>query len=168
MKATSLAIVALSLMAQPVAASSPRQVSVTWSPLLLVFPMVELTGELLVADGLSAALIIAAGKVTPIGADETFPVAEFGVQARYYVVGDFEHGMHLGAEVIGMFLDRDGVASEAAHGEGIAMGPFVGYKLMLDVGFTLDAQLGAQYVAARPKNGMVIVPLVNLSLGWSF
>jgi hypothetical protein len=61
-------------------------------------------------------------------------------------------------------------------GNGLAIGPFVGYKYTADIGFTFDAHLGAQYlaVAAESNDGTQtaedsdVIPLVNLNAGWSF
>lgn len=66
----------------------------------------------------------------------------------YYVLGDFEHGMQLGAEAIYLYLDGDGTSSIQVSGAGFALGPFVGYKTATNIGFTFDAQLGVEYLVA--------------------
>ena len=62
----------------------------------------------------------------------------------------------------------------SAKGEGVAVGPFLGYKYTADVGFTFDAQLGIERVFAKATSGSsnasdsTYVPLLNLNVGWSF
>jgi hypothetical protein len=64
-------------------------------------------------------------------------------------------------------------------GSGVAMGPFIGYKLATRVGFTLDLEGGIAYVAATgtatssngasaQDHGSTFAPLVNIHVGWSF
>jgi hypothetical protein len=66
-----------------------------------------------------------------------------------------------------------------ATGEGLAVGPMVGYKLITSGGFTFVVQGGAEYVAiaaqANDTNGNSAqdsekrwIPLLNLNIGWSF
>ncbi|MEP6653229.1 MAG: hypothetical protein ABJA82_07710 [Myxococcales bacterium] len=157
-----------------------RLVSVTISPLHLTLPIVELTTEVRVLDKLGLAAVLGAGKVTsePMGAPKfTADVWEAGVQGRYYVVGDFRHGMQLGGEVIYMHLSAD-TQGVSAFANGFSMGGFVGYKVMADVGFTFDTQLGYQLigVGAKANDGSTTASqsgkegglLLNLNVGWSF
>jgi len=149
--------------------------SLTISPLHLFLPVVELTGEYRALDKLGVALVAGAGKYTSDSGNISAGVLEAGAQLRYYVVGDFRHGMQLGAEVLYLHLTDDQVT---ATGEGVAMGPFAGYKIATRVGFTFEGQLGVEYVAARAeaRNGAVTasdtnaawIPLLNLNVGWSF
>jgi hypothetical protein len=98
---------------------------------------------------------------------------ELGAQACYYVLGDFRHGMQLGAELLYLHLSD---AHVSIDGEGVAVGPFVGYKFTADVGFTFDTQLGVEYVGARAMSsatggsasGSRYIPLLNINVGWSF
>jgi hypothetical protein len=152
-----------------------RIVSVTISPLHLLSPILELTGEYRALDKLGVAVVAGAGKVsdssgvTPISAT----ALELGAQARYYVLGDFRHGMQLGAELLYLHLSD---AHVSIDGEGVAVGPFVGYKFTADVGFTFDTQLGVEYVGARAMSsatggsasGSRYIPLLNINVGWSF
>jgi len=149
--------------------------ALTISPLHLVFPIVELTGELRVDDHVGVAVIGGVGKYTDKNRDLSATVFEAGAQFRYYAVGDFRHGMQLGAELLYLHLSTD---QFTASGQGLAMGPFIGYKYTANVGFTFDAQLGAEYVGARAtaSNGSssgsasnsAWIPLLNLNVGWSF
>ncbi len=162
--------------------STPHRFSLTVSPLHLVLPIVELTGEYAIMNDLSAALILGGGKITSeasgLVAEETYTAYEVGAQGRYYLLGDFEHGMQVGAEALYLYLDRDGESSITVSGAGLALGPFIGYKIATHIGFTFDAQLGFQYMVARAEatdgtntakgEDSDILPLLNLNVGWSF
>src|SRR6185369_10478727 len=79
------------------APAHPRRiVSLTISPLHLTLPVLELTGEYRALDKLGVAVIAGVGRYT----DNNLSAAayEAGAQVRYYVVGDFRHGMQVGAE----------------------------------------------------------------------
>ena len=154
-----------------------RTASVTISPIHLFSPIVELTGEWRALNKLGVAVIAGGGKYseTMNGTKISASVYEAGAQARYYVLGDFRHGMQLGVEALYLRLSD---ANISARGEGLAVGPFVGYKFIADVGFTFDAQVGAEYVGAQATassggstanaSGSTFIPLINLNVGWSF
>ena len=88
--------------------------------------------------------------------------------------------MQLGVEALYVHASADDVdsSSVSATAQGLAIGPYVGYKFIADVGFTFNAQLGVQYVTARGEaasdtesasaSDSNIVPLLNLNIGWSF
>jgi hypothetical protein len=148
--------------------------SLTVSPLHLLAPMLEITGELRLADSIGVALIGGGGSVQI--AETQFAVVEGGAQFRYYVFGTFDHGMQLGAEMMYVHVSGDDIANTGitGRGQGLAIGPFVGYKIATDVGFTFDAQLGAQGIVARGEAGnqtaddSAVAVLLNLNVGWSF
>jgi hypothetical protein len=167
---------------------APRHVvSVTFSPLHLITPIFELTVEASLIPGLGAALILGAGQVTvddtdpATGAEEEVTLAayEAGIQAAWYPLDRFD-GLQFGAEILYLHINADDIHGEVSGaGDGLAMGPFVGYKVMLDVGFTFVPQLGVQYVTARAEaedstgnstedTASTWIPLLNLNVGWSF
>lgn len=155
-----------------------RDVSLTVSPAHLFLPIVELMGDIRLIDKLSAAVILGFGavQVTP---DDRATVFEAGAQLKFYAIGDFDHAMQIGAEILFIHLSAD-LASRGVTGtgSGLAFGPFLGYKFVASGGFTLDVQLGFQYagVFASATDGTTteetsdaeIIPLLNLNLGWSF
>ena len=112
--------------------------------------------------------------------EERFSVYELGLQLVGYPLRDFS-SLQLGGEVVYLHVSTEsyqGEPVEAAAG-GVALGPFIGYKLITGIGFTFFVQGGFQYVAARAQatdsqgtttrnEQKTIIPLLNLNLGWSF
>ncbi len=150
-----------------------RTVSVTFSPIHLALPVFEVTGEVRVDDKIGIAGILGFGQVTPASGD---PVSlfEIGASGRYYALGDFRHGMQVGLEAFYIHASAaaDGVTATA---DGLAVGPFVGYKYTADIGFTFDSQLGFQRfgIGADSSDGQSTEDsdygvLLNLNVGWSF
>ncbi|MBW2700056.1 MAG: hypothetical protein JRF33_04485 [Deltaproteobacteria bacterium] len=158
--------------------------SITLSPFHLVLPMGELTGEYRVTDKIAVAAILGVGQVktktvTVSGTrEDSFFAIDAGAQFRYYPVGNFIHGMQLGAEILFVYVNLNETDSTSASGTGLAIGPFVGYKIATNIGFTFDAQLGFDYLAVQgtaSDSGISVTEsdsrfglLLNLNVGWSF
>lgn len=148
-----------------------RVFSLTISPLHFFLPVVELTAELRAHDKVGVALVGGAGKITDKTANISATAYEVGGQLRFYALGDFRHGMMVGAEALYAHLSDSNVS---LTGQGLAVGPFLGYKVISDPGFTFDTQLGAQYMAVRATDGVSaasddqFIVLLNLNIGWSF
>lgn len=83
----------------------------------------------------------------------------FGVQGNYYIIRDFDHGLHVGA--LALFIAD-------LNGRDLMTGGYVGYKFAAHMGATVSLQVGAgyRYELDRPED--YIVPLLQLNLGWSF
>lgn len=150
-------------------------VSLTLSPLHLLLPLVELTGEVRAADDIGLAIIGGYGSISD------FDVYEIGGQFRYYATGSFDQGLELGAEVLHVGVSSpSGSVNVTGAAAGLAVGPFIGYKLTTRGGFTFDVQGGVQYMTARASaksqgsgqsaqtDGKALIPLLNLNAGWSF
>lgn len=168
--------------AQPEIASAksdpdPR-VSLTFSPVHLILPMVEVTGELRLAPNIGAAVILGGGSFSGerLGdpADPNrYSAFEIGGQFRYYLSGSFRSGLQVGGEVMYLTVSTDS-AGVSATGEGLTAGPFVGYKHAWPIGLTLKAQIGGQLLLARAEAGdssaedREVGLLLNLNAGWSF
>ena len=176
----------------PAAPVEPHHaVSVTFSPIHLFLPIVEVAGEVALNEKMSVAGIVGFGSVpietTTITSSagglssstkrERLSAWEVGGHFNYYVLGNFDHGMQLGVEALYLKVDAAGTTyRSAASASGFAVGPYVGYKLITGVGFTFEANLGAQYVAARAQTSdgtssasdSKWIPLLNLNVGWSF
>src|SRR5690554_2048825 len=161
--------------------------SLTFSPIHLANPVVEITAEFKAHEQWGLALVGGAGQVTAkddILGDVDFSVWEVGGQLRYYVLGDFDHGMQIGGEILYVNVSNDEIDTSEGRfsgtGEGLGVGPFLGYKLATGVGFTFDAQLGIQRTflqaeAEHTASGTSAEeedrdwgPIVNLNVGWSF
>jgi hypothetical protein len=162
--------------------SHPRRVfALTISPLHLASPIVELTGEVRALDKLGVAVIAGAGKIsadaTPTTPKISAAAYEAGLSVRYYLLGDFRHGLQLGAEALYIHVS-DEIETVSASAKGLAVGPFAGYKYTTDIGFTFDGQLGFQRVGligeahdattATSHEESKFIPLLNLNVGWSF
>jgi hypothetical protein len=160
----------------------PRRVfSLTISPVHLTAPIVELTGEARVLDKLGIAAVAGAGKLsskeTATAPKRSASAYEVGLQGRYYLLGDFRHGLQLGAEAMYLHVADDD-PTFSATGKGLAIGPFVGYKYTADVGFTFDTQLGFQHISAAAEASHGVrqetaedsgnIVLLNINVGWSF
>jgi hypothetical protein len=150
----------------------PRRVfSLTISPIHLLLPVVELTGEARVHDQVGLAFIGGVGRYTDKNLGVSASVYEAGGQLRFYVLGDFRHGMQVGAEALYLHLSDPNLS---ATGEGLAAGPFLGYKVMTDAGFTFDTQLGFEHLFVRgasgssTSSGETNIVLLNANIGWSF
>ncbi len=155
-------------------AKATHDVSVTISPVHLVYGLVELTGEKRISDKFGAAAIVGGGVY------EGIPLYELGLQARGYPIGSFDHGMQAGLELLWAHgrVRTDGALVTA---NALSVAPFLGYKLAMNVGFTVDMQAGyaltsssaratstdgtrTAAIAGRPTSGL----LLNLNVGWSF
>ncbi|MGZ3416872.1 MAG: hypothetical protein ACXWUG_16390 [Polyangiales bacterium] len=170
-----------------------HHVSLTFSPIHLLMPIFEVTGEVAVTNKIGVAAIVGAGSVpvktttTTVGASsiqtaettEHYSAWEVGGHFNYYVIGNFDHGMQLGVE--GMYVHVATSNSDVravGTASGFAIGPYAGYKIATRIGFTFEGNLGVQYVAARANatsgsqtataSGSSVIPLVNLNIGWSF
>lgn len=159
-----------------------RRAYISISPLHLLAPIVELTGEVRVDRHIGIAGIAGVGSLRTSKSAPRFTVWEVGAQFLGYPVGHFDHGIQVGVEAVYL-----GVAGEAGSGsaqvtglgQGFAVGPLLGYKFASDIGFSLNIQGGVQYLVARAeataKDGTSAsasdsawIPLLNLNLGWSF
>lgn len=163
-----------------------RNFSLTISPLHLFMPMLELTGEYRVSNRFGAAAVLGVGApMFNYHDDYGVPQStrtlflEGGLQARYYVLGSFRHGMQVGLEaMVGHLSVDDASANVTGTGTAVAIGPFVGYKITTKNGFTFDSQLGFQraFISAEASEDgessqgsmSATGPLLNLNIGWSF
>jgi hypothetical protein len=174
-------ILFLTVLLSTLHAQVPRPVSVTFSPIHLGFPVLEVTAEAAINPKFGVAGILGYGSMSLSNGFEEIdlPVFEIGAQANYYALGDFDHGMQLGAELLWVkisFDDDDNVSAEAT---GLAFGPLIGYKVISSAGFTFLLQAGYQKVIVEAEASDNYgnsdeesksdgIPLVNINFGWSF
>ena len=143
--------------------ASQHNVSITISPFHLLNPELHLTGELRLAAKMSAAAMLGAGMVTDD--DKRYGIWEVGGQFRYYLLGSFIHGMMLGADV--GYVDVNGqMEHPMAYYVGARAGAFLGYKITIKTGFTVEAQYGPVYVRENADNSE-LQTLINFKVGWS-
>lgn len=161
-----------------------RDVSVTLSPIHLLFPVLEVMPEVRATDHFGVAGIFGYGSLTTdtsTGESIDFRVFEIGGQLVGYPLQPFD-SLQLGVELLYVSIDADNIERTNVRGvgNGLAVGPFVGYKLLTSGGFTFVAQGGIEYVAIKAEakdtqSGQTaseadsrVIALVNLNLGWSF
>lgn len=158
------------------AKKSLKKMSFTISPLHLVGPIVEVTGEFRMEDKVGVAGILGIGSIDGIS------VFEVGGQLNYYVVGDFNHGMQLGGELMYVSLSDDvrtSNTSVSVAASGLGFSPYIGYKVAANFGLTFNAQVGATMLIARgtavdnnsgnraSASGTGSGLMLNLNIGWS-
>ncbi|MBM4318862.1 MAG: hypothetical protein FJ125_02635 [Deltaproteobacteria bacterium] len=160
-----------------------RTFTLSWAPLLLLgeTKVGELIGELRLGARGGVALVAgigSAGVELADGSATTLTVYEIGGQLRWYALGRFDHGVQLGVELLYVHTGGEVGPSLTASGTGLAVGPFLGYKLITGFGLTFEGQLGFQsgFLSAEASSAHSTVDeekseigaLVNLSVGWSF
>lgn len=90
-------------------------------------------------------------------------------------------GLEVGAEVLYARVENPRYEPQLdPSNDGVAIGPFAGYKVITCVGFTFVAQFGFQYVTARAhpyaldssgrkvSKGYGPVTILDLDVGWSW
>jgi hypothetical protein len=163
-------------------AETERSFSLTISPLHLIMPFYEFTGENALSPKFGVAAIGGYGSTEleySDGSTKDIGIMELGAQAAYYVFGDFNGGMQVGGEVLWIkpFLPKESDVTVSVNG--VAVGPMVGYKWVTEFGLTIFLQGGYEFLfaGAKAKNsaGEEIeasaetgVPLLNINAGWSF
>jgi hypothetical protein len=155
--------------------SLPRY-SLTFSPLYLAVPMGEVSAEMRVRDKLGVSALAGLGWVTftspPLKTH--LIIYELGTQGRYYVLGNFRHGMVLGGEVAYIHLSSPFEDQVQLSSDALSLAPFVGYKYTMKVGFTVEAEVGYDFLLARgtldseTNRATTSVVLFDVRIGWSF
>jgi hypothetical protein len=158
--------------------------SLTFSPLHLILPMFEASVEARVGDYCGIAVLGGVGSMSVdfVDADDDVSVAlwSIGAQVVAYPLEPFE-SLQLGIEAQYLSASIDGELDGrrvSGIGSGLAIGPLVGYKLVVDVGFTLFVQGGVAFIAieadAEDSSGDTatsesnrVLPMLNFNIGWS-
>ena len=170
-------IAASSATAQPGddSADAGRTVSITLSTLPLIEPVVQIAAEWHAQKDVGFAGFIAAG-------GNEGPIFATGIQLIWYALGDFEHGVQLGGDLMFSIVDRASNVDLYEDGTGIALAAFAGYKLVMPFGFTANLQGGIRMTQSKrlieyTVGGSLVsyydyklepLPLVNINVGWSF
>jgi hypothetical protein len=140
--------------------------SVTTNLGFLILPVFNGAAEYRLGDSSSASVHAGIGRVTidlPFGDDSTNTVFHVGGAYHHYLLGGFRHGLALGGDV--RYVNA-GSGKLLNVENAVAIGPFVGYKKIFDLGFTIDLRLGAQI--AFGEADALISPLLHAGVGWSF
>lgn len=140
-----------------------RQLTLTLNAPYLLLPVFELNAELALRQNWSVAVRGGGGQSDLGGRSDT--ILEFGAQTAYYVLGRASRGVQLGLDARAVRFENDGQLM--GLGDGVAVGPFVGYKRTFGSGFTLAAQLGVQ-VALSGNYESRALPYFALNAGWAF
>lgn len=150
-------------------------------------PEVQLHGEVRLFDSFSTAAVLTYGSASSQFGDAQvdFGIYRAGLQALFYPLGNFDRGMQVGIqglyETTSFDEQVDGVQLRAGV-DGVSLAVLVGYKLIVDPGFTIGAQLGGgphflegsaaasvgDVEASTSSNTIRPKVVVNLNLGWSF
>ena len=152
-----------------------KPLSVTFAPVMLLIYVPEVTVEYLLTRHVSASVMGGWGGRTFSDGGEA-RVREAGGQVRWYTQPRAAKGVHFGVQGywarLRQVLVNDGDSFLSAVGgevEFIAVGPFVGTKIVYPYGLTIDLQVGFQYAKALDENNSITAPfLSNINLGWSF
>jgi hypothetical protein len=143
--------------------------ALTFSPIYLAVPMGKVSAEVRVNNKVGVSALAGLGWLTftapPVKTH--LILYQVGAQGRYYVIGNFRHGVQLGAEVAYLhdtspFRNQYPLSSDA-----LSLAPFVGYKYTMRVGFTVETQLGYDLLLASGTSGESVV-LFDIRIGWSF
>jgi hypothetical protein len=153
---------ALPLRAQQDAAD-PR-FSLTISPLHLLSPQLQGTGEARLASKVGASLTLGGGNISE--EEETYGIWEAAAQLRYYVWGNFSQGLMMGADV-GHVRVEGQLESAMETLVGNRAGGFLGFKKIFPRGFTAEVQLGPVHVWGEDDT-QEWQTLHTLRVGWSF
>ena len=144
--------------------------------------MLEVEAEIRIGSMLGLAAFGGAGVVsvdTEESGSESLTAYELGAKLMFYPIETFEN-LELGAEFLYVNISSDDLGDDHVEGfaTGIAVGPLLGYKSISKKGFTFAVQGGIAYIAlhaeassdtdSAEESDQTWMPLLNLSLGWSF
>lgn len=165
--------------------ADPRHhVALTLGTLYLLLPVVRVAAEVAIVPRVSLALTAGVGQLTIVTDEDEgerkrrIDTWQAGGQGNVYLLGDFEHGMQLGAEVLYAHLALPSGQGASGQLDGWAVGPYLGYKFSAPFGLTFNAQLGIEVGTAKvegesdgerlTKQQLIPLPILNLNLGWAF
>jgi len=165
-----------------------RNVTLTFDPLELLFPIFQMHADFRVGDDFAVGLIGGYGQAKvdalllpnePL--PPKAPLWQVGAKATYFAQGDFEGGMHVGLEAVYTHAKLEGrtalgTGSVSGLAAGLIAGPIVGWKLVTKAGFTFDSAIGVGLIAYKqkssdpdaPKDDRAAVLMSHLLIGWSF
>lgn len=153
------------------------------SPGHLLLATLEVTAEIAAGDLVGIGLIAGIGAPTVKdgwGSEIGARVYEAGGQVLFYPFERFEN-VHFGAELLYLHVEAHDINDTSIRGvgAGLAIGPFFGYKLLTESGFSLVVQSGVQHLSLQAETADAtsaeeinsdskLIALLNLGIGWSF
>ncbi len=160
---------------------STHTLSLTFSAARVIASLYEVTGEVAIGDHIGLAVLGGLGsldvKHPSYPATINLEGKELGAQARVYVLGDFDHGLMLGGELLRIWAEAsstrvtdsvtingvryDGTALLGGEGTLTGLGAFVGYKVVASFGLTFDAKLGWQKLTLDGSGSLMGEAVVN-------
>jgi len=130
-----------------------KWVTLTWLPLQALVPLWSFSVEGRIVDRVSLAVYGGIGNTAVIvgpNDKERHQAVQVGGLLSYYVAGDFDHGgVHVGGAAQWTRVQGDEQLASSALRPGLVLGPLIGFKWVLQSGFTLDSQLGVGFLAAE-------------------
>lgn len=159
--------------------NAPRNVSLMVDGLSLLSDIVQLQGEFQISDDMSFGVLLGAGNVRGSSADSSYSLLLAGAQFNYYLLGDFEEGLQIGAQAL--YSSTNILANKTflyENGRVLSLTPYAGYKLVLASGLTMNAQAGVGAStpvfiptgAGTDQNTVYkwhVSTRIHLSIGWS-
>ena len=141
-----------------------KKLTLSFSPVHLLFPFAEVTGEYAVSQNFGVAGIAGLG-----GYNGAY-MLDVGAQAIYYVTGSFEQGVQVGGEAVYAELGASSGGDSVALVSGLGVAPFLGYKMSARNGFTGILQAGPQLVMATSgyQSAAGVGIMLNANVGWTF
>jgi hypothetical protein len=139
----------------------PKTAYLSFSPIHLTRPIVELTGEMRISPKWSVAVITGAGTIYR----QAYWNA--GMQLLAYPIGNFERGLQLGVETQYAGF-AGGLPPNIVTGivNTPTVAPLIGFKWTFS-SFTISSQAGAAF-APLGESGRRFSSVYNLNVGWSF
>ena len=142
-------------------------ITISISPIHLAMPVVELMGEFAIKPEMGVAVI------GGLGSYHDFSVFEIGGQLNLYLIGDFDQGMQGGIELL--YASVSGSIEEVSGiGQGLSVGPYLGYKGAFSFGLSIDFQFGIAVIIPTAEDNSSstsdkgLYPFLNFNVGWSF
>lgn len=159
--------------------NAPRNVSLMVDGLSLLSDIVQLQGEFQISNNMSFGVLLGAGNVRGNSADSSHSLLLAGAQFNYYLLGDFEEGLQIGAQAL--YSSTNILAKKTflyENGRVLSLTPYAGYKLVLASGLTMNAQVGIGastpvFIPTGPSSDQNTIykwhvsTRMHLSIGWS-
>lgn len=164
---------------QPVYSRYQDYVSLMLNSFALPADIVEVQSEIRLGDNMSCGLVLGVGNVAGAKADTSHFLMLAGAQFNYYLLGDFQEGLQIGAQAT--FTNTDANAKNSflyEHGRVLSLVPYAGYKFIMASGLTMNLQAGvgaatpvfAPAAAGTDRTALYkwhISTRVHLNIGWS-